>query len=69
MIGPEIIDERVEENMRKALKAVKDGSFAELWVNEARTGMGTFNKLMKDLQEQEIEKVGKKIRTMSGLSE
>ena len=69
MVGPEIIDEHVEENMRKALKAVKNGSFAEMWINEARSGMKTFNKLMKDLQESEIEKIGKEIRAMSGLSE
>jgi ketol-acid reductoisomerase len=69
MIGPQIVDDNVENNMKKALKAVKDGSFAELWINEANSGMKNFDELMKACQDLEIEKVGKDIRAMSGLSE
>ncbi len=66
-IGPKIIDDHVEENMRTALKAVQDTSFAETWIAESKSGAKKFNDLMAECDALEIEKVGKKIRQMSGL--
>ncbi len=66
-IGPDIIDDHVEENMRKALKAVQDGSFARRWIGEYEAGAKEFTHLMKECENLEIEKVGKKVRQMSGL--
>ncbi len=68
-IGPKIVDDQVEENMRKALKAVQDGSFAESWIKEAKDGMKNFKRLMKECENLEIEKVGQQVRKMSGLEE
>jgi ketol-acid reductoisomerase len=68
-IGPKIVAEQVEENMRKALKAVQDGSFAESWIKEAKDGMKNFKRLMKECENLEIEKVGQQVRKMSGLEE
>ena len=62
-----IIDDAVEENMRKALKAVQDGSFARQWIGEAEVGLQEFDRLMLECESMEIEKVGREIRCMSGL--
>jgi len=66
-IGPMIVDDHVEENMRKALKAVQDGSFAKMWIAEAKAGMKEFDALLSECENLEVEKVGKKVRQMSGL--
>ena len=66
-VGPEIVDKKVEDNMRKALKAVQDGSFAEKWIRESKSGAKRFDELMREVDSLEIEKVGKKVRQMSGL--
>ncbi len=66
-IGPDIVDDRVEENMRKALKAVQDGSFAKRWIDEYAAGSTEFRRLVEECESLEIEKVGRKVRQMSGL--
>jgi ketol-acid reductoisomerase len=66
-VGPKIIDDHVEENMRKALKAVQDGSFAKDWVDEFEAGSKEFWRLYEECKNLEIEKVGRKVRRMSGL--
>ena len=66
-IGPTIIDDTVEENMRKALKAVQDGSFARRWVEEYEAGAKEFTRLMEECDGLEIERVGREVRRMSGL--
>ncbi len=66
-IGPEIVDDHVEENMRRALKAVQDGSFAQRWIDEANSGMKEFRRLVAECEGLEIEEVGRKVRQMSGL--
>jgi ketol-acid reductoisomerase len=66
-LGPKIIDEHVEKNMREALKSVQDGSFAKAWIAESKSGAKKFDELMAECDALEVEKVGKKIRQMSGL--
>lgn len=66
-IGPVIVDDRVEENMRKVLKDVQSGKFAKEWINEYKGGSKHFKALMEEVDALEIEKVGKKIRIISGL--
>ncbi len=66
-LGPKIIDDHVKENMKEALKAVQDGSFAKSWIAESKSGAKKFDELMAECNALEVEKVGKKIRQMSGL--
>jgi ketol-acid reductoisomerase len=68
-IGPKIVDDQVEDNMREALTAIQDGSFAKAWIKEAKEGMKNFKRLMEECENLEIEKVGKKVRILSGLEE
>jgi len=66
-VGPLIVDDHVEQNMRRTLKAVQDGSFARQWIDEANRGMPEFKRLMAECEALEIERVGKQVRIMSGL--
>ncbi len=66
-VGPMIVDNHVEDNMRKALKAIQDGSFAQKWIAESKAGAKQFEELMAECDNLEIEKVGKHVRRMSGL--
>jgi len=68
-VGPKIIDDHVEENMRKALAAVRDGSFAQGWVDEYEAGSKEFWRLYDECKNLEVEKVGREVRRMSGLEE
>ncbi len=65
-VGPKIIDEHVKENMRKALEDIKSGIFTEKWTGnpEAYT---ILNKLMKEMENHQIEIVGKSVRKLMKL--
>lgn len=66
-VGPLIVDDHVEQNMRKALKEVQNGNFAKAWMQEYKEGSKKFKALMDECVNLEIEKVGKQVRKMSGL--
>lgn len=66
-VGPLIVDNHVEENMRKALEAVQNGSFADRWIEESRNGFPELRRLMAECEDSEIEKVGRRVRRMSGV--
>jgi ketol-acid reductoisomerase len=68
-VGPKIIDDRVEDNMREALKAIQNGEFAKGWIADYDAGSKEFQRLYDECKNLEIEKVGKKVRQMSGLEE
>ncbi len=66
-VGPRVIDEHVKENMRKAVERVKNGEFAEEWIEEYRSGAKTLKRLMEEISNHEIERVGRVIRRMAGI--
>jgi ketol-acid reductoisomerase len=66
-VGPKVIDEHVKENMRKVVKDVQSGKFAKEWINERKTGQKKYETLVNNLQEHQIEKIGKFIRKTVGL--
>lgn len=66
-VGPKVIDKRVKENMRKAVKTVQDGSFAKEWVEEHRSGEKKLKALMDEIKQHPLEKAGKFIRKTSGI--
>ncbi len=63
-VGPKIVDEQVKENMKKALAAIQDGSFAREWREEYAKGLSTFKKLYEADCNHPVETVGKKLRAM-----
>jgi len=60
--GPKIIDAHVRKRMKDILNEIKDGTFAENWINENNQNQNNFKKLMKDDLNHPIEEVGKKLR-------
>jgi ketol-acid reductoisomerase len=63
--GPMIISSETKENMKKVLTEIQDGAFNEEWVSEyKKSGQDSFAKYMKELDEHQIEKVGKEMRKM-----
>lgn len=66
-VGPLIVDDHVEENMRRALREVQDGSFAKRWIEEGARGLPELRRLMAECEASEIERVGQEIRRMSGI--
>jgi ketol-acid reductoisomerase len=66
-VGPKVIDSRVKKSMEKAANRVKNGSFAREWLKEDRKGRPLYSKLMKDWENQPLEKAGEFIRNMSGV--
>jgi ketol-acid reductoisomerase len=64
-VGPKIIDEHVKENMRNAAKDVKSGKFAKEWIEDHRRGEVKLKSMLEEIENHEIEKVGRFIRKMS----
>ncbi|MEN6664219.1 MAG: ketol-acid reductoisomerase [Phycisphaerae bacterium] len=63
-VGPQIVDARVKENMKKALKAIQDGSFAKEWLAECKAGKPNFKRMYEADKNHPIEVVGRQLRKM-----
>jgi ketol-acid reductoisomerase len=64
-VGPKIVDEHVRENMRAALKAIQDGSFAREWIAEMERGQPSLAEYRAALAETQIEEVGGPLRKLN----
>ncbi len=62
--GSRIITEETKNEMRKVLKEVQDGSFAEEFIKDNEVGQVKLKELRKENTEHQIEKVGKELREM-----
>jgi ketol-acid reductoisomerase len=62
--GPRIINTKVKAEMKKVLKDIQTGKFAREWINESKTGMKRYNKLLNDGAKHPIEKVGSRLRSL-----
>jgi len=62
--GPRIVNEQTREEMRKILKEVQSGEFAQQWICENRTGRKNFLAMREAAQNQPIEKTGADLRKM-----
>jgi ketol-acid reductoisomerase len=65
--GRRIIDAHVRENMRALLEDVRNGKFAEKWTSDPARSKKELHRLMDEMENHQIEKVGKEIRKMCGL--
>jgi len=61
--GPVIIDDHVRERMREVLGRIQDGSFAEHWIDENRSGRGEFLARRAAESGHPIEAVGQRLRS------
>jgi ketol-acid reductoisomerase len=63
-VGPRVIKPDVKENMKKALTAIQDGSFAREWVAEMDKGSPSLPAAREKLAATQIEQVGKRLRAL-----
>lgn len=63
-IGPRIVNNAVKKEMAKVLKEIQTGKFAREWINESKTGMKRYHKLLNDGAKHPIEKVGSRLRSL-----
>ncbi len=62
--GPRVVTDETKKEMKKILTEIQDGTFADEWMSECKSGMGEFKALEKDGEEHIIEKVGSELRGM-----
>jgi ketol-acid reductoisomerase len=62
--GRRIITEKTRKEMQKILKQIQRGKFAREWIKENEAGRPNFNRLLKEGDEHQIEKVGQQLREM-----
>lgn len=61
--GSRIINNNIKTEMKKILEEIRNGNFAKEFIKEADSGNKNFAKLRKQIEEHQIESVGKTIRT------
>ncbi len=62
--GKRIITPETKKEMQKILGEVKDGSFAQEWIDECKAGKPNFNRMEEEGKAHPLEKVGKDLRRM-----
>lgn len=62
--GPRLITEETKYEMSQILKEIQDGTYAENWINENKTGRPWFNEQRRLGQDHLIEQVGAELREM-----
>jgi ketol-acid reductoisomerase len=62
--GPRIITDQTRAEMRRLLEAIRNGTYAEEWIEEHATGRKWFNQKRQAEREHLIEKVGARLREM-----
>ena len=60
--GPRVVTDRTKNEMRKILKEVQSGKFAKQWIEENASGRKSYDKLLKQDTNRQIEKVGAELR-------
>ena len=62
--GPRVINQCVRDEMKKLLKDIQSGSFADEWMAECESGKSRFKQLENKGLEHPIETVGTRLRAM-----
>jgi ketol-acid reductoisomerase len=62
--GPVIMDKGVKKRMKKALKDIQSGKFADEWMAEYEAGLPNLKRLRDEGSKEQIETVGANIRKM-----
>jgi len=64
MTGPRIITEETRAEMRRVLKEIQEGQFANKWILENQANRPVFTSMRRRNAEHPIEKVGTELRAM-----
>lgn len=62
--GPRIITDAVKGEMKKVLDEIRDGRFADEWINESESGRANYKRMQEEGKAHPIEKVGAELRSM-----
>jgi ketol-acid reductoisomerase len=62
--GNRVIGPEVRQAMKQILADIQSGEFAKEWIAENRAGQENFQRMRKEQQGHEIEKVGAELRSM-----
>jgi ketol-acid reductoisomerase len=63
--GPHVIGTDSKNKMKEVLKEIQSGQFAEEWVSiYKKEGKNSFGRFMKEIENHQVEKVGKEMRKM-----
>ncbi len=62
--GPRVIGDSSKKAMKQILAEIQDGTFAKRWIDENENGRPEFRAKRRAEQEQPIEQVGAKLRSM-----
>ncbi len=63
--GPRVVDDHVKESMRKVLSDIREGVFANKWMDENRnSNQENFKQMRSSHTEHQIEQVGEQLRGM-----
>jgi ketol-acid reductoisomerase len=60
--GPRVINDQSREEMKRILKEIQDGSYAEGWIQENRSGRTWFEAQRAAERQEPIEQVGRELR-------
>ena len=63
-VGPRIIDQTVQKQMRAALREIRSGKFAREFIEEMNSGRRRYAKLLREAEKHPIEKVGHRLRRL-----
>jgi len=63
-VGPKIVDQQTNKNMRAALEKIRSGKFAREFIREMKTGQQRYRALLQQGRRQPIEKTGRRLRAM-----
>jgi ketol-acid reductoisomerase len=61
--GPRVVNAKTKKEMGKILKDIQKGKFAKVWIEENKQGKPTYNKLIQQDFDHQIEKVGAELRS------
>ena len=62
--GPRVVDEHVKDNMRQILAEIKDGSFAQRFIDDQDAGAPEFKELRAKGEAHPIEETGRELRKL-----
>lgn len=62
--GPVVVDDRVQEKMKKILADIRSGEFAEEWMQEFGKGMPNLKSMREEASRGTLEEVGSELRSM-----
>jgi ketol-acid reductoisomerase len=62
--GPRVIDDSVKERMTEVLADIKDGSFAQRFIDDHEAGAPEFQRLRAEAEKHRIEATGRELRKL-----